>query len=80
MRYDWKNNAVLFIHSLHSEPREVRFSVDYEGAKERILVNLLSEDHSHPDKGNRHCVLMEPYGYRWFRVGGLDYLFKRTTS
>ncbi len=80
MRYDWKNNAVLFIHSLHSEPKEVRFSVDYEGAKERILVNLLSEDHSHPDKGNRHCVLMEPYGYRWFRVGGLDYLFKRTSS
>ena len=80
MRYDWKNNAVLFIHSLHSEPKEVRFSVDYQGAKERILVNLLSEDHSHPDKGNRHCVLMEPYGYRWFRVGGLDYLLKRTSS
>ena len=80
MRYEWKNNAVLFIHSLLSQPREVRFSVDYEGAKERILVNLLSEDHSHPDKGNRHCVLMEPYGYRWFRVGGLDYLLKRTTS
>jgi maltose alpha-D-glucosyltransferase/alpha-amylase len=80
MRYDWQNNAVLFMHSLHSEPKEVRFSVDYEGAKERILVNLLSEDHSHPDKGNRHCVLMEPYGYRWFRVGGLDYLLKRSSS
>ena len=80
MRYDWKNNAVLFLHNLHSEPREVRFSVDYEGDEERILVNLLSEEHSHPEKGNRHCVLMEPYGYRWFRIGGLDYLLKRSTS
>ena len=30
MRYDWRNNAVLFVHNLHPEPREVRFSVDYE--------------------------------------------------
>jgi len=22
--------------------------------------------------------LLEPYGYRWFRIGGLDYLLKRT--
>jgi maltose alpha-D-glucosyltransferase/alpha-amylase len=80
MRYDWKNNAVLFLHNLQSEPREVRFSVDYEGEEECILVNLLSEEHSQPEKGNRHCVLMEPYGYRWFRIGGLDYLLKRSTS
>ena len=80
MRYDWKNNAILFMHNLHPEPREVRFSVDYEAEEERILVNLLSEEHSHPEKGNRHCVLMEPYGYRWFRIGGLDYLLKRSTS
>jgi maltose alpha-D-glucosyltransferase/alpha-amylase len=25
-----------------------------------------------------HRVLMEPYGYRWFRVGGLDYLLERS--
>ncbi len=80
MRYDWKNNGVLFLHNLQSEPREVRFYVDYEEDEEHILVNLLSEEHSHPEKGNRHCVLMEPYGYRWFRIGGLDYLLKRSTS
>jgi hypothetical protein len=22
--------------------------------------------------------LLNPYGYRWFRVGGLDYLLERT--
>ena len=25
----------------------------------------------------RHTVLLEPYGYRWYRVGGLDYLLRR---
>ena len=24
----------------------------------------------------RRCLLIEPYGYRWYRVGGLDYLLR----
>ena len=26
----------------------------------------------------KHRILLEPYGYRWYRVGGLDYLLKRS--
>ncbi len=26
----------------------------------------------------KHRLLLEPYGYRWFRVGGLDYILKRS--
>jgi maltose alpha-D-glucosyltransferase/alpha-amylase len=26
----------------------------------------------------RHHLLLEVYGYRWYRVGGLDYLLKRS--
>jgi maltose alpha-D-glucosyltransferase/alpha-amylase len=80
MRYDWRNNSVLFVHNLDSKPREVAFSVGLEGeAGEhgRLLVNLLSEDHSRADRDDRHCLVIEPYGYRWYRVGGLDYLLRR---
>jgi maltose alpha-D-glucosyltransferase/alpha-amylase len=42
------------------------------------LVSLLSDDHSRSDKQGRHRVVLEGYGYRWFRVGGLDYLLRRT--
>jgi maltose alpha-D-glucosyltransferase/alpha-amylase len=42
------------------------------------LVNLLSNDHSYPDAQGRHALLLEPYGYRWYRVCGLDYLLKRS--
>jgi maltose alpha-D-glucosyltransferase/alpha-amylase len=42
------------------------------------LINLLSDNHSYPEKKSRHRILLEPYGYRWFRVGGLDYLLKRS--
>lgn len=27
---------------------------------------------------DRHTLLLEGYGYRWYRVGGLDYLLKRS--
>ena len=43
-----------------------------------LLVNLLSEDHSRVQSGGKHRVLLEAYGYRWYRVGGLDYLLRRT--
>ena len=77
MRYDWRNNSVLCLHNLSAEPKEVRFSVHAEG-EDSTLANLLSEDHSYPEKQGKHCILLEPYGYRWFRIGGLDYLLKRS--
>jgi maltose alpha-D-glucosyltransferase/alpha-amylase len=77
MRYEWQNNAVVCVHNLGPEPREVEFSAGAEPGARNVLVNLLSDDHSDPDGNGRHRVLMEPYGYRWYRVGGLDYLLRR---
>jgi maltose alpha-D-glucosyltransferase/alpha-amylase len=78
IRYDWRNNSVVCLHNLSGEPKEVRFTVRAEGEDSSVLVNLLSEDHSHPEKKGKHRILLEPYGYRWFRIGGLDYLLKRS--
>jgi maltose alpha-D-glucosyltransferase/alpha-amylase len=78
IRYDWRNNSVLFVHNLASTPREVAFSVGIPGPTGELLVNLLSEDHSHAEAGGKHSLMLEAYAYRWFRVGGLDYLLKRS--
>jgi maltose alpha-D-glucosyltransferase/alpha-amylase len=78
MRYSWRNNSVLCVHNLNSEPREVRVGVKENNEEECLLANLLSDDHSHAEKGGMHCILLEPYGYRWYRVCGLDYLLKRS--
>ena len=78
MRYDWRDNSVICVHNLRADPQEVRFAVRVPQEESRTLINLLSEDHSYPSKNGKHCILLEPYGYRWFRVGGLDYLLKRT--
>jgi maltose alpha-D-glucosyltransferase / alpha-amylase len=81
MRYDWRNNWVLFVHNLDAKPREVTFSVGLEkehAEQGKLLVNLLGEEHSNADKNGNHRIVIEGYGYRWFRVGGLDYLLRRT--
>ena len=77
LRYDWRNNAVLVIHNLAPMPLEIRLDLKSDTAQEGNLINLLTENHSYADKRGRHHIALEPYGYRWYRIGGLDYLLKR---
>jgi maltose alpha-D-glucosyltransferase/alpha-amylase len=78
LRYDWRNNAVLFVHNLAAHPREVLLRLEADRTGEPDLINLLSGNHSHPNDNGEHHISLEPYGYRWFRVGGLDYLLTRS--
>ena len=56
-------------------PREIIFATGIKGKDD--LVDLLSSEHSKAQKG-KHRVCLGAYGYRWYRVGGLDYLLKRS--
>jgi maltose alpha-D-glucosyltransferase/alpha-amylase len=78
LRYDWRYNAVLFVHNLAAAPREICLDLDATAGKKQDLVNLLSDDHSYPDDAAKHHIRLEPYGYRWYRVGGLDYLLNQS--
>jgi maltose alpha-D-glucosyltransferase/alpha-amylase len=78
MRYNWRNNSVLCLHNLDSATREVRLRIQGDDERDCILANLLSDDHSQAENGS-HRIVLEPYGYRWYRVCGLDYLLKRST-
>jgi maltose alpha-D-glucosyltransferase/alpha-amylase len=78
VRYDWRNNSVLVVHNLTGIPCEVRLDPGLQTDEDLRLVNLLSEDHSTADESGKHRILLEPYGYRWYRVGGLEYLLKRS--
>jgi maltose alpha-D-glucosyltransferase/alpha-amylase len=69
---------VLFLHNLAGDPREVEFATGLKGEEGSHLINLLSDDHSHAGDNGKHRVCLDAYGYRWYRVGGLDYLLKRS--
>jgi maltose alpha-D-glucosyltransferase / alpha-amylase len=72
VRYEWRNNAVVVLHNLGDEPVEVTVHVE-----EDKLINLFTEAHSERKGSAPHRIELEPYGYRWYRAGGLDYLLKR---
>jgi maltose alpha-D-glucosyltransferase/alpha-amylase len=78
IRYDWRNNSVLFVHNLSDAPREVAFAVGLDDPQSDHLINLLAEDHSRADAKGKHHLMLEAYAYRWYRVGGLDYILRRS--
>jgi maltose alpha-D-glucosyltransferase / alpha-amylase len=80
IRYDWRNNSVVTLHNLCAVPREISLDVGLPGEEGKRLVNLLSSDHSNADSSGKHCILLEAYGYRWYRTGGLAYLLNRADS
>ncbi len=80
LRYEWRNNSVVVIHNLGGTPREVRFDPGVGEGEERWLINLLSEDHSLADENGKHCILLEGFGYRWYRVGSMNYVQNRSDA
>jgi maltose alpha-D-glucosyltransferase / alpha-amylase len=69
---------LLFVHNLDEKPREASFSVGLSGDEGKHLINLLSENHSEANDRGKHTLMLEAHGYRWYRVGGLENLLKRT--
>jgi maltose alpha-D-glucosyltransferase/alpha-amylase len=78
LRYDWRGSAVVVVHNFDSRPRSAAFGAGDE--RGRRLVNLLTQNHSEADGSGRHRLELEPYAYRWYRVGGLDDLLIRRQS
>jgi maltose alpha-D-glucosyltransferase/alpha-amylase len=78
IRYNWRDNSVAVVHNLGANPCEIRLSVGLKGRENVQLVNLLSTDHSLAEVSGKHRILLEPYGYRWYRAGDLTYLLKRS--
>lgn len=76
MRYRWRNNSVLTLHNLTDVSVEIELRLGDELG--RKLINLLTQAHSEADGRGVHHIVMDPYGYNWYRVGGLGYLLDRS--
>jgi maltose alpha-D-glucosyltransferase / alpha-amylase len=74
MRYDWQESSVLFLHNLADISHEIFFKAHSRPEKGAHLVDLLGHDHSHAAEDGRHCILLDSYGYRWFRLDDFNYL------
>ena len=73
--YCWRDRRVVVLHNFSSEARRVRIRV--EGEEDAVLANLLKEEASRASRDGMHRISLEPFGYRWYRVGGLSYSIHR---
>jgi maltose alpha-D-glucosyltransferase / alpha-amylase len=70
MRYDWDDRTSVFVHNFLDKPCAISLRID--GPNGSLLTNLLRQEASEADESGRHTIELDAYGYRWFRVGGLD--------
>ena len=73
LRYEYHDNVVVTLHNFHPEGASIKFTLRQMEGEPNRLVNLLTDDHSEADAKGSHAITLEPYGYRWFRLGSLDY-------
>ena len=76
IRYDWRGNSLVVVHNFAEKPHEVRLKPGVEGGAR--LVNLLVKEESNADETGVHRIALEAYGYRWYRVGSLNHILRRT--
>jgi maltose alpha-D-glucosyltransferase/alpha-amylase len=75
IQYAWRNNRLLTLHNFHEKPATVALALGpNEGAH---LTNLLAGEHSDAGPNGKHTIVLEAYGYRWYRLGGLDHILNR---
>lgn len=77
LRYDWRNTSLLTFHNFAGRRRKVRLQVETPNGKR--LVDAFDGCHSHANASGSHEIVLEGYGYRWFRIGAADNALDRTT-
>jgi maltose alpha-D-glucosyltransferase/alpha-amylase len=75
LRYDWRNNSIVTLHNFSEKPSGI--TIDVGVPEGRRLVNLLVGEHSEAEPNGKHRIVLEGYGYRWYRVGSLNSILER---
>jgi maltose alpha-D-glucosyltransferase/alpha-amylase len=76
LRYDWRNTALVTLHNFSDQRQTVTCGID--APRGELLVDVFDTHHSRADASGRHPMTLDPYGYRWFRVGSADHALDRS--
>jgi maltose alpha-D-glucosyltransferase/alpha-amylase len=66
LRYDWRGETVITVHNLADQRVEVRPSLDNVQKLRPVFCN----DDDREIRDARAPVVLDPYGFRWFRAHG----------
>lgn len=75
LRHHCRDSSVVTVHSFAPWPQAVRLRPGVEGGDR--LVDLLEEGGSRARRSGAHHVALPAFGFRWYRVGGLNYALHR---
>jgi maltose alpha-D-glucosyltransferase/alpha-amylase len=63
MQYTWKGRSLYIWHNFKPKAEELKVP----GTGCRFLTDLINNIISEADEAGAHTIILEAYGYRWFR-------------
>ena len=75
LHYDWRGSSVLVVHNFGDHPCALRLRPGVPGGER--LMDLRGHEELTVEAEEPHLIRLEPYGYRWFRVGTVNYAVSR---
>jgi maltose alpha-D-glucosyltransferase/alpha-amylase len=76
IRYDWRETSLVTLHNFTDRAKKVRLKVG--SPRDAVLVELFDGRHSRALNDGSHRIAMEPYAWRWYRVGSADNALDRS--
>jgi maltose alpha-D-glucosyltransferase/alpha-amylase len=70
MRYDWRGTSLLTLPNFSNRAQKVRLNAGCE--RDDVLMEIFNGRHSRVQNDGTHRISLEPYAWRWFRVGSSD--------
>jgi len=70
MRYDWRQTSMVTLHNFSNHEQKLRLRVGVE--RDELLVEVFDGRHSRRHGDGQHRITLEPYAWRWYRVGAPD--------
>ena len=76
IRYDWRETSLVTLHNFSDRSRRARLKVG--SSQDDMLVDLFNGHHSRVLNDGTHRITLEPYAWRWYRVGSVDNTLDRS--
>jgi maltose alpha-D-glucosyltransferase/alpha-amylase len=76
LRYDWRNTSLVTLHNFADRACRVRLRI--ERARDETLVDVFDDRHTRSHGDGSHVIPLEPYAWRWYRVGAADNALNRS--
>ena len=70
IRYDWRETSLVTLHNFAD--RQVKSAFDLKGRGADFMVDVFNANADSHGRNGRHEITLEPYAWRWFRVGVPD--------